>query len=716
MPETNLRICIPIDVRPEGGMYTFIGNFLAWLETTGHEFTQDITGDYDVLFVNSWVVAPEIVRRVKRERLTVRVVHRVDGAALDYGSNPASDRLQARVNLFADITIFQSNYSRFSAREKFRVIAQDGPIIYNPVDTALFTPEGPRIDVPADRPRAACAAWSVNRRKGTWRIDELAAQHPDITFVLCGRFDAVSSRPNVLRLGHISRADMSHALRSCDVFLNLSENDPCPNVVLEALASGLPVLYRDSGGVPELVGDCGAPIEVETFRAALDRVLADQEALASKARQRAVRHFAPDEIFPRYWDAMASAVRRPLPTRTTTLRLAAAGYPVLPAMRTPRELAARFVRAAPLVLRHGREHDGLQRVGWVTYDSFPRRKRRLEDLDTFTGMRAGNVARWMNAHESNFWNEIYDPDRRYDVVIFQKMMDKGCQAEAEKVRAYGGRMVFDANVNYYHIWGDYFIPSTRPTSEQQDDARRMTQLADWVVADSSYLEGVIRPLNPNVTWIPDNVDTSVYRGLRQHRVGPLRLVWSGIGRKAGHLLDIRDVLAELADAELTLVVDDPPECLPALQAAIPCRLVSFSHRRYARTLLQSDVVISPKRLTNGYEMAHTEYKITLGMAVGLPAIASPQQSYVEAISHRGGGVIASTLDEWRAALEQLRSATVRAELGQRARQTVDERYATPVVAAQYHALLALVSSNAGRPTSATGPTSPNSPIDSAATR
>lgn len=696
-----MRLCLPIDVRREGGMYTFVGNFIAWLERTGRSFTQDLGGEYDVLFVNSWIVPPRIVRRLKRERAALRIAHRVDGAALDYGGNPASDGVQARVNVLADVSIFQSAYSRFSTREKFRVIVNDGPVIHNPVDVSLFTPEAPTRDRPSSAPRVACATWSVNPLKGTAGVDALASRHPDVTFVLCGRFDAVRSRSNVVRMGHLSREQMAEALRSCDVFLSLSENDSCPNVVIEALASGLPVLYVDSGGVPELVGECGAAIDTGNFRAALDAVLANRPRLARCARERALTRFSPDVIFPQYLHAMMSATRKPLPTAVQIVKLAGAGYPVLPHPRTPRQLAGALARRVPGLVRRlrGRASPFQRRVGWVTYDSFPRRKRRFAQLDSFTGMRVGNVAEWINQNTPDQLNELYVPDRRYDVVVFQKVMDARAQAEADKIRAYGGRVVFDANVNYYERWGDYFIPGTRPTDEQQRDAISMTTMADCVVADSSYLASVIEPLNPRVTWIPDNVDTTVYGGVRTHRAGgPLRLVWSGIGKKAAHLLEIRDVLGVLSNAELILVVDEAPECLSALAAVIPCQVVTFSDRRYARTLLQSDVIISPKRLVNAYELGHTEYKIALGMAVGLPAVASPQQSYVEAIGHRGGGIIAATAEDWLGAFARLRAPEVRADLGARARHTVLERYATPVVAEQYRALLQqLVRTHVDRP-------------------
>jgi glycosyltransferase involved in cell wall biosynthesis len=494
----------------------------------------------------------------------------------------------------------------------------------------------------------------------------------------------------VIHLGHLGRLELASALRSCDAFVNLSENEACPNVVLEALASGLPILFRDSGGVSELVGEAGIAIEPATFRDGLERLVTHRQQLAGLARRRAEERFAPDVIFPQYLSAIEYSQRRRLPSTVSVMKLARAGYPVLPRARSASELVGALHRRSPTLVRRVLRSSGQRpRVGWVTYDSFPRRKRRFGQLDSFTGMRAGNIGRWLNDNAASLTHELYDPDRRYSVVVFQKMMHGECQAEAEKIRAYGGKVVFDANVNYYEIWGDYFIPGTQPSAEQQRDAHWMTQFADWVVADSTYLESVIRKITERVSWIPDNVNLDTYGGERIHgQRSPIQLAWSGIGKKAAHLLLIVEVLASLSNLELVLVVDEPPPCLPDLERALTCRVVRFSDRKYASALQQADIIISPKRLENAYEMGHTEYKITLGMAVGLPAVASPQQSYVEAISYAGGGLIARTESEWRDALQKLSTdSALRADLGHRARRTVIERYSTPVVARVYGALL-----------------------------
>ena len=140
--------------------------------------------------------------------------------------------------------------------------------------------------------------------KGTVHIPRLAEENPDAHFVLCGHYNPMPDLPNIHMLGVVNRTEMARAMRSCDVLLNLSQNDPCPNVVIEALASGLPVLYKDSGGVPELVGGCGLPVEVDNYRTQLDQVMAGKEELGRMARQRAVRMFSADVICQQYLRAI----------------------------------------------------------------------------------------------------------------------------------------------------------------------------------------------------------------------------------------------------------------------------------------------------------------------------------------------------------------------------------------------------------------------------
>jgi glycosyltransferase involved in cell wall biosynthesis len=334
-----------------------------------------------------------------------------------------------------------------------------------------------------------------------------------------------------------------------------------------------------------------------------------------------------------------------------------------------------------LRLRFGRSAPSL-RVGWATTATLAAERATFRSLETSVAMRIANVARWLNRN-TPIRNELYRSGRVYDVVVFVKAMNERVQSEAEHARGRGARIVFDANVNYYEVWGEYDLPGTRPTEEQQRDAEAMTRAADAVVADSSYILSVVSRFNERARWIPDNVDIGIFRPRPGHAGRRLRLAWSGRSHKAAPLTLLVEPLTALEDVELVVVSDARPPELDVLARVTRCSYEPFDLRRYARVLRSCDAIVSPKRLVNGYELGHSEWKITLGMAVGLPAVASPQQSYVEAIEAHGGGIVADSPGEWRAALERLLDPAERASLGARARRTVEERYSTPVVAQRY---------------------------------
>jgi glycosyltransferase involved in cell wall biosynthesis len=332
-----VKLCIPIADRPEGGMFTFFGNFRRWMDANGVAHTQDeFDPDCTAVLTNSWVLPYRRLAALKRRRPGVTIAHRIDGAARDYGRDPLFDGRQCRANLAADVTIFQSAYSRFATTVKHRVIANDGPVIHNPVDVARFRPDG-HVERVAfanpERPAIACVSFSANPRKGNAAIPEIASALSGANFVLCGNFPEMAARPNVAKLGYVSRERLPDILRGCHFFLMLSENEACPNVVLEALASGLPVLYRDSGGTPELVGPCGGAIDGERIGDVFSRLNRDLPEARAAAHARAAGLFSMDAIFPRYIETIAAAHARPPAGAFRRISLALSGYPAFAGWR-----------------------------------------------------------------------------------------------------------------------------------------------------------------------------------------------------------------------------------------------------------------------------------------------------------------------------------------------------------------------------------------------
>jgi glycosyltransferase involved in cell wall biosynthesis len=134
-------------------------------------------------------------------------------------------------------------------------------IIHNAVDSSIFHAQG---RIPFDRNRKIrliATSWSNNPRKGgpvyKWIEKNLDWDRYEFTFVgnVSEQFEKVKHIPPV------SSEDLSDLLREHDIYITASRNDPCSNALIEALACGLPALYVNDGGHPELVAYGGLPFE-----------------------------------------------------------------------------------------------------------------------------------------------------------------------------------------------------------------------------------------------------------------------------------------------------------------------------------------------------------------------------------------------------------------------------------------------------------------------
>lgn len=330
----------------------------------------------------------------------------------------------------------------------------------------------------------------------------------------------------------------------------------------------------------------------------------------------------------------------------------------------------------------------MKQLGWIV-DSYPQRPSRRSvwlRSGPMVTMRVRNVA--LGLYQHGWRSSFYRPDTTYDAVIIVKAFTEPILREVRRLKALHTPVIFDANVNYYFIWGDYPDSQSQPTQAHRRAALEITRQADHVIADSEYLRDVVREFNPRVTWIPDNVLTSVFRPASpRSEIGKLRLIWSGMAAKSNELLLIRDNLLRHDGLELWLVSEKRPPFIDHLPPRLNARWFRYADLYYAWLLGRADAIISPRTLNNGYNLGHTEYKISLGMARCLPAIASPQPAYVTALSE-GGGFVCDTPEAWDTALQHLRDdGDLRQRMGKTARKTVEQRYATSVIAAQMAALL-----------------------------
>jgi glycosyltransferase involved in cell wall biosynthesis len=195
----------------------------------------------------------------------------------------------------------------------------------------------------AEGERAILAVGRLSREKGhvdlIHALGRLRRINPALDFKLIvlgegperrrveGAARALGLSDRIVFAGHAGDVRPYYAL--ADVLALPSHSEGSPNVLLEAMAAGLPVVATAVGGVPEIaVGNESAllvpPRDPEAFAGALNRVLTDAtlaRALAADAAARVAEHFSPESyarsLVEIYGELVPDKVRRVSPQSAT---------------------------------------------------------------------------------------------------------------------------------------------------------------------------------------------------------------------------------------------------------------------------------------------------------------------------------------------------------------------------------------------------------------
>lgn len=320
-------------------------------------------------------------------------------------------------------------------------------------------------------------------------------------------------------------------------------------------------------------------------------------------------------------------------------------------------------------------------------------------------MRFGWIAQALPRDRAHY--SLFRPGRRYDAVVFLKSMSADCQCLAQSLRRRGTRVLFDVNVDYFTpAGGNFYYRGMAPTADQTANARRMAELADALIADSSHLAGVCAKHHANVRWIPDNVSWPIVPPHQPWKPGgKFDLLWSGEAVKLFELLRIEAVLRKFAARVRLVLITNSLTALDRWFEPFKTRfeqlLASVEHEiipfRSVAALLpiyaRGGVFISPRFLDNTYNWGHTEWKITLPMACGRVAFGSPLPSYQDVAARSGGAGLRLCADDaaWTAALDEALSGRLDfASEESAAREVVEKHYRTPIVAEAHHDYVAEV--------------------------
>ena len=158
-------------------------------------------------------------------------------------------------------------------------------------------------------------------------LRELAQQAPSAESVSTGQWRVLSCGEETLpldapwraeHLGFLSEQNMAILYSACDVLLFTSQEDNFPNMLLEAMGCGLPVVAFKVGGVPELVEDgktglLADPFDTSSLCKHLGTILRNAElrqSMGQTARTLVTTSFTLDAQARLYQDLYASLIAR----------------------------------------------------------------------------------------------------------------------------------------------------------------------------------------------------------------------------------------------------------------------------------------------------------------------------------------------------------------------------------------------------------------------
>ncbi|WP_287584494.1 glycosyltransferase [Candidatus Borrarchaeum sp.] len=240
---------------PWGGGNQFLIALKKAMQAKGWKISTKLRSNNKICLFNSFLFDMNILKDSGVNYNRICMINRVDGPTfLVRGKDKDIDDAIFKLNeMVADFTVFQSYWS-YQKTIEMGYTPKRPIVIPNAVDPTIFHSKG-RIPFSSDRKiRLISTSWSRNPRKGfevyKWIEENLDWSRFEYTFAGNTPFEF----ENICHIRPQPSKALGSILRNHDIYITASKNDPCSNALIEALACGLPSLYLNEGGHPEIVG------------------------------------------------------------------------------------------------------------------------------------------------------------------------------------------------------------------------------------------------------------------------------------------------------------------------------------------------------------------------------------------------------------------------------------------------------------------------------
>jgi glycosyltransferase involved in cell wall biosynthesis len=725
-----MQIFMNMDGSGRGGPQVWSGYFRRQIEQRGYSVTLDLD--------SAWEAALFVIGIEGLDRALVHdrsVGYRVANGYLPQWFETMGRPMQpehhainaaiGRALETATTVIYQSNWAKTELDALLYQRNERFAIIHNGVDLAHFhPPDQPPAGVPVIgsigilryRYRLQTLFELSRRLKYPHRLLVAGSMDAECTGVLKEALSDPTLKERLTYMPYIPHEQLPTIYQQLSVLVHPVCGDVCPNVVIEALACGVPVVAPQYGGTAELVGVAGETFAcqpwiydqtfVEAMTGATERALQQVKKLSLLARRRAENHFDIQSM----GDAYLKALDLPLSEPQHSV-----SKPTSP-IANSRLLASRWV-ARPrfytaVALRKAR-HAQRRLLP-------PRPNSRPRIAFTLFDFHVGGIENWLYRLACAFHGEFdfyFLATKVPDILPkFHQIGTCAYLPSPPKMSAYLQKQHIDVVQVHNERWPvDAALAAGVPHIIErlggQRSWRRVPKYGlDLVIASSQMAAGAVSDMiSPEkLKMIYNGIDLAEVDAAPVRRLFPSdtiivgRASRFGQGQNLGLLVDaLQQMRSRWPKLRLVLVGGD--SLMPGAQPVEQELRQRVQRYGLGENVIFSGMVEDPLPYEQGFDIGTCvsndeglPNSLIEAMACRKPVISTNVGAVAELVIHEVNGLLipSGDLNAFCAALERLLADPgLRQHLGEAGRRTIEDRFSLPHAAAQYakiyHSLLDL---------------------------
>ena len=280
---------------PWGGGNLFAINLKNYLESNGHKVFNNLDeDDIDIILIteprktseSSAFTHIDVWYYKNFVNSKVIVVHRLNECD-ERKNTKFVNKYLLEANKVADHTIFVSEWLR-NLYKKQGEISKSNEVIMAGADKSIFNIENRKVWDGKEKLKITTHHWGANWNKGFEiykKIDKMLDEDHWknlFEFTYIGNLPKKFSFNNTKVIEPISGDNLAKEIKKNHIYITASLNEPSGNHHIEAAQCGLPILFIDSGGIPEYCNGFGVKFNNDNFQTKFEEIINDYKEYSAE--------------------------------------------------------------------------------------------------------------------------------------------------------------------------------------------------------------------------------------------------------------------------------------------------------------------------------------------------------------------------------------------------------------------------------------------------